>query len=310
NVLFDTKKSSVNVFADRFIRASPACQRAVQEAVDALAKAGQECIEINPPDMADILKLFVEHTAADGYATMMSHLKSDKQEPALFLVTLGPRLPGKFMHVSNFLVKLFVSDESFTHVFGASRPRTVQEFWAASAARIKANDELQHILWASTAPALGLDAVICPVQAIPGVPHGSTKTLTPMAVSTIAWNVIECPVGVVPVTRVDSVKDEAGMEWLERGRTEGPVLGGTGDSVRTPSYMLERAVYGEGKRMLQPLDDPVPVYDSKKMAGLPVGVQIVGRPWEDEKVLHVMEILDRALGERGFGPGMDEEWRS
>ncbi|KAG8729526.1 hypothetical protein FRC12_020909 [Ceratobasidium sp. 428] len=238
----------------------------------------------------------------------MSHLKSDKQEPALFLVTLGPRLPAFVRAISNFLVKLFVSDASFAHVFAASRPRTVREFWAASAARVKANDDLQHLLWASAAEALNLDAVICPVQAIPCVPHGSTKTLTPMAVATIAWNVIECPVGVVPVTHVDPVKDAAGTEWLEGGRAEGLVLGGTGDQTRTPSYMLERAIYGSGKRMLQPLDEPVPVYDAVKIAGLPVGVQIVGRPWEDEKVIHVMEILDKALGERGFGPGMNEEW--
>ncbi|KAG9088995.1 hypothetical protein FRC06_001750 [Ceratobasidium sp. 370] len=212
--------------------------------------------------------------------------------------------------ISSFFVKLFINDPSFAHVFVASRPRTVREFWAASAARIKANDDLQHHLWASTAPALGLDAVICPVQAVPCVPHGSTKTLTPMAVATVAWNVIECPVGVVPVTRVDPTKDAVDPDWLERGKTAGLVLGGTGDQMRTPSYLLERAVYGEGKRLLQPLDEPVPAYDAKKMAGLPVGVQIVGRPWEDEKVIHVMEVLDEALGERGFGPGMDEEWRS
>ncbi|KAG8744619.1 hypothetical protein FRC10_009844 [Ceratobasidium sp. 414] len=288
---------------DRFIRASPACQRAVQEAANALSRVGQECIEINPPDMADILRLFVEHTAADGYETMMSNLKSDKQ--------LTYVQPTAFVRaISGFLVKLLINDPSFAHVFVASRPRTVREFWAASATRIKANDDLQYHLWASAAPALGLDAVICPVQAMPCVPHGSTKTLTPMAVSTAVWNVIECPVGIVPVTRVDPTKDALGPDWLDRGKTAGLVLGGAGDQVRTPSHLLERAAYGEGKRLLQPLDEPVPVYDAKKMAGLPVGVQIVGRPWEDEKVIYVMEVLDEALGERGFGPGMDEEWRN
>jgi hypothetical protein len=32
--------------------------------------------------------------------------------------------------------------------------------------------------------------------------------------------------------------------------------------------------------------------------------QLVGRTWEDEKVLAMMGVLDDALGERGFGPGM------
>ena len=44
-------------------------------------------------------------------------------------------------------------------------------------------------------------------------------------------------------------------------------------------------------------------YAPEKMAGLPVGVQVVGRAWEDEKVLAMMKVVDEALGPRGFGPG-------
>jgi len=44
-------------------------------------------------------------------------------------------------------------------------------------------------------------------------------------------------------------------------------------------------------------------YDPDAMAGLPVGIQIVGRLYEDEKVIEMMQIVDEALGERGFGPG-------
>jgi Asp-tRNA(Asn)/Glu-tRNA(Gln) amidotransferase A subunit family amidase len=35
---------------DGFIKISPACQRAVQETVDALRRDGWECIEFEPPD--------------------------------------------------------------------------------------------------------------------------------------------------------------------------------------------------------------------------------------------------------------------
>lgn len=34
-----------------------------------------------------------------------------------------------------------------------------------------------------------------------------------------------------------------------------------------------------------------------------VGIQIVGRRWEDEKVIATMRAIDQALGPRGFGPG-------
>ena len=39
------------------------------------------------------------------------------------------------------------------------------------------------------------------------------------------------------------------------------------------------------------------------MEGLPVGIQVVGQPWGEEKVLAIMHVIDGALGPRGFGPG-------
>ncbi|KAH7335128.1 amidase signature domain-containing protein [Rhizoctonia solani] len=315
----DFSKEPLNIGyfkSDRFVRASPACQRAVQESVEALRRKGYKVEEINPPDMAELLKLFVEISAADGYKTMLSHLESDKQEPALFLVTLGPRLPAFVRAISDILVRLFVNDTTFKRLFGASRPRSVTDLWASSAARLEANSALQNHLWAQT---LNLDALICPVQALPAIPHGATKTLTPLAASTLGWNVVECPVGVVPVTRVDPKKDALPADWWEN--TAGPVMRPDGayavkkEQVE-PSSLLERAVYGSGRRLLQPLDDPVPVYDAKLMAGLPVGVQIVGKPWEDEKIIYIMEELDKALhqGEdedkkrHPFAPSASTEW--
>lgn len=46
------------------------------------------------------------------------------------------------------------------------------------------------------------------------------------------------------------------------------------------------------------------VYNAEKMAGLPIAVQIIGRAWDDEKILEIMDLTDKALGPRGFGPGI------
>jgi hypothetical protein len=64
--------------------------------------------------------------------------------------------------------------------------------------------------------------------------------------------------------------------------------------------LLARAAYG-GKN---------PVYDAVKMAGVPVGVQVVGKRWEEEKVLAMMEIVDSALGKRNFGLGAWDDWHA
>jgi Asp-tRNA(Asn)/Glu-tRNA(Gln) amidotransferase A subunit family amidase len=49
--------------------------------------------------------------------------------------------------------------------------------------------------------------------------------------------------------------------------------------------MLEKRVYG-GKD---------PAYDAKKMHGLPVAVQVVGKAWEEEKVLALMALLEKLV---------------
>ena len=40
-----------------------------------------------------------------------------------------------------------------------------------------------------------------------------------------------------------------------------------------------------------------------------IGVQIVGRNWEDEKVIAIMHVVDKALGPRGFGPTAWEDFQ-
>lgn len=56
--------------------------------------------------------------------------------------------------------------------------------------------------------------------------------------------------------------------------------------------MLEKRLYGKGG-----------AYDADKMRGLPIGIQIVGRRWQEEKVIEMMKVVDGALGpSRGFGP--------
>ena len=92
------------------------------------------------------------------------------------------------------------------------------------------------------------------------------------------WNVVDSPVGVVPVTRVDPARDALSDVWRA-----GPGSG---------SKILENELYG-----------PKGAYDPSAMKGLPVGVQVVGRPWDEEKVLAIMHVIDAALGPRGFGPG-------
>ncbi len=74
--------------------------------------------------------------------------------------------------------------------------------------------------------------------------------------------------GVLPVTHVDPVKDAL------------------------PSSFNFKALNGVAKGAYKH-------YDAKKMAGLPVGVQVVGKRLEEEKVLAIMERVEEALDRHG-----------
>lgn len=81
-----------------------------------------------------------------------------------------------------------------------------------------------------------------------------------LAIETILWNLVDSSAGVVPVTKVDSIEDTLTKRW--------------GKEQPKGAKILHKAVYSQAKG----------IYDAKKMAGLPVGVQVVCSAWEEERV--------------------------
>lgn len=158
----------------------------------------------------------------------------------------------------------------------------------------------------------------------------STKTLSTLAVGTILYNIVPTAVGIIPVTRVDPSKDQLSPEWLA-----GSPLGKKGQQASTstekpkdinPASAPESSDVSEknsshptgphGSKLIeQDLYEggigTKKTYDPHVMAGLPVGIQIVGRLFDDEKVIEMMQVVEDALGDpksRGFGPGTSERY--
>jgi Asp-tRNA(Asn)/Glu-tRNA(Gln) amidotransferase A subunit family amidase len=173
------------------------------------------------------------------------------------------------------VIRNLVGDPKFASAFELSHKKSVHQYYNYVAEKLAFEQQTREALWGGDLP---IDAVLAPVQAVPALPHGGCDRLSPLACATSIWNVVDSPVGVVPVTRVDPALDELSDEWRA-----GPGNG---------SKLLEKEVYG-----------PNGAYNPFAMKGLPVGVQVIGRPWEEEKVLAMMGVIDAALGPRGFGPG-------
>ncbi|KAJ8588246.1 amidase signature enzyme [Rhizopogon salebrosus TDB-379] len=262
--------------SDGMVETSPACQRAVLETVAALEKQGHECIEFAPTLTIAAMEVFVGLITADGYKMLLSHLDSDPQESSLFLTTVGPRIPSFIRSLVCWITNsAFVGDSLFSRFFALARVKSVFEFTRFTDKRTQVCTAWYEEVWDK----YGFDGIIAPVQALPGLPHGGCAYLSALAAATILYNVVDSPVGTIPVTRVDPDTDQ--------------VTPGFKPGLAGRSKLFEERMY-MGK---------TPVYDPKAMQGLPVGVQVVGKKWEDEKVLAMMHVVDEALGPRGFGPG-------
>lgn len=263
-------------FCDSLAQSSPATVRAIQETVNGLRKAGHECVEFSTLLPPSAMEVFVGLVTSDGYKKMLSHLQGDPQEDSLFLSTLGAKVPGFVRSLMCWAAQTFFGDRMFPRFFSQARTKSVIEFCDLIDRRNKVEEAWYQEVWDKHE----FDGIIAPVQALPVIPHGACAYLSGMASATVLFNVIDSPVGIVPVTRVDASLDQLPSNF-KPGETGG-------------STIFEKFMYQDGSRT---------VYNPQEMAGMPVGVQIVGRKWDDEKVLAMMRVVDEVLGPRGFGPG-------
>ncbi|KAJ3851791.1 amidase signature domain-containing protein [Lentinula lateritia] len=260
--------------SDGLIRSSPANRRAVEEAVAALRKQGHECVEIEIPDATEAMEIFLGLTSADGYEKMTSHLGPDPMDKSLWLPVYSSRLPGFLRKLAVQVIKPF--DAKFALLVGAIRKKSVREYNSYISKKNQWNTMFYKEVWDKHT----LDGIIAPVQGLPQVPHGGAEDVGLLAIGTILYNVVDSPVGVLPVSHVDPSKDHLEDAW---------------NTSRYGAVTVDHGLYKSKK----------PLYDPQGMAGMPIGIQVVGRKYEDEKVIAMMRILDQSLGsERGFGPGI------
>ena len=112
--------------------------------------------------------------------------------------------------------------------------------------------------------AAGVDLVICPAHATPALGHGQSGDFTVGGSYSMRYNYVNFPAGVVPVSRVQ-----------------------TGETVRAdPRDRVERKA----------------AQVESESAGLPLGVQVVGRPYYEAEVLAAMIALEDRLRESDTFP--------
>ncbi|KAK3935920.1 amidase signature domain-containing protein [Diplogelasinospora grovesii] len=258
------RKLKVGVLrTDGVVDPSPACARALEMCVAALKKEGHEIVEVTgQPDMYEGLKLASLLLNADGCQMFETFRRSGEwNDSGARMMRWLMWLPRPFKWVYYLWVNYVKRDKVWGGLVKDWRAQTAFENW-----KLVAQREAYRAAWFEYWDTQSFDVILAPPNATPAVPHDGMKDAVSSCGYTFIFNLLDYTAGVMPVTHVDKEKDKL------------PV----GFNIRK----LNGVARGAYKH-----------YNAEKIHGLPVGVQVVGRRLEEEKVLAVMKRLEDALGD-------------
>ncbi|KAJ1324548.1 fatty acid amide hydrolase [Microdochium nivale] len=250
---------------DGVVDPSPACRRALEMAEDALRRAGHDIVEIDPPSPYEALVLAAQLINADGCQMFKSFFRhGEKNDPGAHQMDWLMRFPNPFKYMYYLWVKYIRRDSVWAGLIETWRARSAYENWQLVAKR-----EAYRAQWFEWWNAADVDFLLVPPNATPAVPHEAMHDAVASCGYTFLFNLLDYTAGVIPVTHVDKALDKLPASFDLR--------------------KLNGVAQGAYKH-----------YDAEDMHGLPVGVQVVGRRLEEEKVLAIMKRLEDALGDDKF----------
>ncbi|NXR10859.1 FAAH1 hydrolase, partial [Semnornis frantzii] len=247
---------------DGYFPLPPCMRRAVQETRMALQAAGHELVPFPPPRIHYVMnELFLKSFFADGGRAWLDVFTGDVVDPSLKpqvncckIPRLGKKLLALILKPLQFLLLL-----RFKNVATISICRSVKEMW-----NHHHQIQVYRTEFITRWRQLQLDAVLCPVLG-PAFATGYPGKLLTAISSTMLYNVLNFPAGVVPVSTVTEA-DEEDLK-LYQGCCDDPW-----------DHMLKQAVAGA--------------------VGLPVAVQCVALPWQEELCLRLMKEVETLSHEK------------
>ncbi|PPQ78251.1 hypothetical protein CVT25_011710 [Psilocybe cyanescens] len=252
---------------DSSLPLSPACERALSMVISALKKKGHEVVVFQPPDMTEGLNIGNQLLFSDGGQQIRNALNpGDKVTPATKAVLDLFNIPKLIKKILAYLIRS--SDPASSELLNIMHTKTV----VADRDNVAARD-IYRAKWHKKWTEEGLDFVLTSPMPTPAIENGSSLKTTLMSAGYLfLFSLLDYTAGVLPVTTVDKALD------------------------RLPHDFTASDEY---KRFSPVAKIACSVYDAEKMHGLPLGVQIIGRRLEEEKVLEGMQVIETALCEQG-----------
>ncbi|CAJ2499680.1 Uu.00g025330.m01.CDS01 [Anthostomella pinea] len=246
---------------DGVVDPSPACLRALEKTEAALRSAGHEIVEIDPPSPYEALYLGAHLLNADGCQMFKSFFRfGEWNDEGAHQMDWLMRLPRPFKYVYYLWVKYVRRDDIWAGLVRNWHQKTAYENWQLVAQR-----EAYRGRWFDWWNSVDVDFLLTPPNATPAVPHDGMKEAVSSCGYTFLFNVLDYTCGCIPVTHVDK-----GLDKLP------------------PTFNI--------KKLNGVAQGAYKLYDAEAMHGLPVGIQVVGRRLEEEKMLAIMKRVEDALG--------------
>ncbi len=244
------------------LAASPALARASREAADLLAKLGAHVVSFLPPRVEDAMAIFYGLLSADGTERASTTLGDNPRDPRVAQLFDIASKPRAQLAAIERLLTLGGQRQIASVVRNYGYTDT-HHYWQLIEAQRAYADLFERAM--DTSDGGALDVIIAPPVGLPALVHGAAADVLTAGAYAPLYNLLGYPTGTLPFTRVRASEE----------------------SHRRPSRdRVERAA----------------AKTERGSAGLPVGVQIVARPWCEDLVLDVMAALESLVRGRDDFP--------
>lgn len=249
---------------DGTFKVAPAVRRAVLEAADTLKSCGAQVTAWTPPGVRHALDLFFGILSADGGQGITQTLGKNKLDARIATLLFMAKRSRPTLAVMGRLLRL-LGQHGLADSIRSFGHRDTLHYWQL----VEEQMVYQHRFLAALDQDDGgpFDLILCPACSLPALTHGSTRDLILAGGYTALYNLLGYPTGIVPITRV-RLDEEVG---------------------RSPS----RDIVEQAARKVE-----------RGSAGLPVGVQVVARPWREHVALAAMRAVEEKVCARSDYPGI------
>ncbi|KAI0646089.1 amidase signature enzyme [Trametes meyenii] len=252
---------------DGVVALSPPCRRALETVVSELTARGHEVVMLpgsNPPSPPfEGFRLAFQLLLAEAAKLSARPIRwSEATDPGMRQARIAFSLPRIVKRVWAWYLRHVQHDEAYAGLVEDCYEKTTEQYMGLIAKR-----EAYREVWFEKLKNDAIDFVLTAPNALPATPHGGMKNGFKGCGYTFLWNMLDYSAGILPVTHVDKELDALDKDSF------------------IPRNAVERGMYE--------------MYDAAKMHGLPVGVQVVGRRLEEEKVLEGMKIIESLLKDSG-----------